>query len=134
MRPFILAVAVGLTLINPAYAGEGGGEPPVVTIYDITHAAIDTMTVEPDEQFTLIGVATGDIPLYYFWYEGELIATGNMLADYSFSDPGDYVITLEVIDRNGLSGSDSVFVIVQGGGVPVPIQVTTWGRIKALYE
>ncbi len=112
----LLALAFSLvTLPQQAMAGEGGGDPPVVTIYDMTPAPVEVITVEVDEQFTLLGSATGDIPLYYFWYEDELIATGFMLIDYSFSEPGEYIITLEVVDCNGLTGSDTVLIIVEGG-------------------
>ena len=132
MKRLLVVLAV-FVVFGPVVVLTGAGGPPVVTIYYLTTMeAIDSLAVNVDEMFTLVGSAVGDTPLRYFWYEDVLLATGSVLMDYSFSEPGDYVITLEVIDRNGLSGFDSVFVIVQG--VPVPIQATTWGRIKALYE
>jgi hypothetical protein len=138
MRPLHIALAVTSVLVAPAYlqGDEGGGDPPVVQIYDSTPTEVDSLAIQVGEFFTLYGTAVGDVPLYYYWYLGEanpqLIATGNLLVDYSIPAVGRYVITLEVIDCNGLPGSDSVIVIVEE--IPVPIQVTTWGRIKALFE
>jgi hypothetical protein len=132
MRPLLLALAITSVLASPAISGEGGGEPPVVAIYDQIFTEVDILSAEVDELFSLIGTAVGDVPLYYFWYEDELIATGNILLDCSFSEPGEYVITLDVVDVNGLTGSDSVLVIVTGA--PVPYQAFTWSRIKAMFQ
>jgi hypothetical protein len=136
MRPLLLALAITSVLVIPAWSGEPGVDPPVVTIYSDQGVEVDSIAVQIDESFSLIGTAVGEIPLIYYWYVGEsnpeMIATGRFLVDYSFTQPGEYVITLEVVDCYDLSGFASVIVIVEE--IPVPIQVTTWGRIKALFE
>jgi hypothetical protein len=115
---------------------DQGDDPPVVTIYQLTPwGPIDSITVHVYEPFTLIGVGSGEIPLYYYWYLGEsdpeLITTGPLLEDYEFSVPGEYVITLELIDVNNYSAYDRVIVdVIQ----PVSTEPTTWGLIKELYR
>ena len=102
---FVLLVII----ISPSLkAGEDIGKPPVVSIYDATFTEIDNLAVYENEPFILFGVAVGDVPLYYYWFEsGLLVAVGNILADYSFAEPGDYTIMLEVVDCNGLSTNGS---------------------------
>lgn len=96
----------------------GPSDPPVVTIYDINFVEIDALTVNASEAFTLIGAAVGNNPLYYHWLQtadGNTVAIVDgvqYLVDYMIADPGDYVLTLSVIDVNGYEGSDEVSVTV----------------------
>jgi hypothetical protein len=113
-----------------------GGDPPVVTIYRMTPwGPVDSITVHVYEPFSLFGLGSGAIPLYYYWYLGEsdpeLITTGPLLEDYEFSVPGEYVITVEVIDVNNYSAYDCVIVEVMQ---PVSTESSTWGLIKELYR
>ncbi len=84
---------------------DTGGDPPIIVgFYDDTFSPINQLTVYEDEPFVLYGVAIGDIPLNFFWYEsGILISTVYTVLNYTFEEPGDYLILLEVIDVNGLS-------------------------------
>jgi len=62
---------------------------------------------------------------------GSLVGIGQVL-NYAFGDGGSYVIVLEVIDVNGLSGFDSTFVTVEYP--PVPAAPATWGYVQSLYQ
>jgi hypothetical protein len=94
--------------------GDTGGDPPIVTILNENFTDVEAVSISVDEPLTLIGYAVGQVPLFYYWFEGDLIGTGNVLC-YIFPEVGEFVVTLEVVDANGLSGFDSVVVTVEGG-------------------
>jgi hypothetical protein len=131
----MLAIAVMLALTGicglEALADIGDDVPPIVHIYDVSGAEPDSLTVQIGEMFTLIGMAAGHIPIYYYWHEEGLIGTGNTLT-HSFAIAGEHVITLEAVDVNGLSGFDSVLVVVMDPAVST--RPTTWGCIKSLFR
>jgi hypothetical protein len=113
-----------------AVHADVGGEPPIVTILDENFVDTDSITVMYYQYFVLYGTAIGESPLYYFWYYGgDIIATGTVLTN-KFDDPGEYLLTLEVVDVNGLSGYDTMRVKVEG--IPVSNESVSWGRIKAI--
>jgi hypothetical protein len=119
---------------NPPW---GEDDPPAVTIYDINMVEIDSKTVDAGESFTLIGAAQGNIPFGFFWLlsvDGNTVVINetSYLIDFILDEPGDYIITLEVIDVNGLKGSDSVAITVLPND-PVPVEKATWGAIKVMY-
>lgn len=137
LKHLLLALAITCMLATPAMSeGSGGGDPPDVTVYGLTPwGPVDSITVLMYEPVTLVGVGGGEMPLYYYWYLGEsdpaLITTGALLEDYMFTAPGEYVITVEVIDVNNYSATDSVIITVLN---QISTELTTWGRIKELYR
>jgi hypothetical protein len=132
----VTVIGVSLLVFNIA-AADVGLDPPVVQIVDLSLVDVEALAVDVDESFSLIGLATGAIPLYYFWLcdfgEGSVVvATGQYLLDYAFAASGVYVLTLEVVDAYDQSGYDSVVVTVSDG--PVANEPATWSAVKALYE
>jgi hypothetical protein len=96
-------------------------DPPVVEILDMNGNSIDALTVDVDEEFTLLAYVTGNQPFIYVWLiteSGEMVLidtiVGSFILTYSIPVAGEYVITLEAEDVNGLTGSDSVVVTVVG--------------------
>ena len=109
---FVILLAVLFLSMNFSEIKADTGTPPIVIIYDEAFNDIDQLVVSEGESFILFGVAFGDTPFGYYWnVSGILIATDWVL-NYSFPDPGEYIIELQVIDHNNLSGYDYVTVTV----------------------
>jgi hypothetical protein len=92
---------------------------PEVTIYDLNMNEIDALTVTAGEPFTLIGVARGDTPFLYHWFQikdgvQESIADGtSYLIDHVISATGEYLVIFEVTNVYGYPGRDSAVVTVE---------------------
>ena len=134
MKKLVLFPVVVTLWASTALAGQGTGVPPIATILNIDGIEVDTITVDAGETFTLIGVASGDNPLSFTWYQDSAVAaTGSpVLSDYSIAVPGIHEIVLVVVDVNSLADSDTCYAVV--APVPVPTRDVSWGAVKELYR
>jgi len=134
---FVASACISLTVLFTCPLADTGQDPPVVTIYEVLNGTeivdVEELEVIQNSAFTLLGVATGNAPLYFYWYKEvdpspQLIGVGQLL-DLNFSEAGIVRIFLEVVDVNGLSGHDSLTVRVIEP--TVPIESSTLGKIKS---
>jgi len=123
---FVFTILIALPVV--VWADYNPNDPPTVEIYDLDMNAIDTIFVAENETFTLVGVASGNSPLFRHWLDddGVEFSTESILSDHSLSAPGVYTITLLVIDVNGLGETDSVEVVVGDACEVITVSPFPW--------
>jgi len=113
MSAFILLAVITVMIGGSSVRADlNPDDPPTVEIYNFDGEIVTEMTIFANEQFTLVGMATGNQPLLRYWkLDGTDISVSSVLY-YTISVPGVYTLTLLVTDVNGLEGSSSVAVTV----------------------
>jgi hypothetical protein len=96
--------------------------PPLdAMIVDEAYNSVETLTVNVDQLFTLIGLASGGyIPYFYVWKDGDLILSTSYILTTSFSTDGTYLITMIVRDMMDQEASDSCTITVLPVAPPEP--------------
>jgi hypothetical protein len=104
-----------LSTSNNPNAGQEELPPLIVSICDETDNPVENITVAVDQPFTLHSVVEGAVkPIMEYWFNSELIAIGSFLLDYSVPNPGEYTITLNVIDTAERNATDTILITVIG--------------------
>ena len=111
------------TISLTVYDGEGNSdiEDLVVTVRDVTPPMADAgedQKAEQGVQVDLVGDASSDTVGVTSWswsftYRGAQLALEGRSVNFTFDDPGTYVVTLRVVDAAGMEGFDQLNVTVE---------------------